>query len=508
MSQDKKNWWENRMLRSVDNLKLWDENPRLDPSSKLVTVRDFVEELLSDANDERDFLSLLRSIASRGFISFDPVVVWQDVESKSFMVAEGNRRVMALKLLRSPNKAPLSIRKTVVNLSRTIDRDVIEKIKVSIAPSYEDARWYILQRHSVASNQIKWQRLQQQRFIINVYDSVGQNIDETVDVTGFKRSTIIDALRFVKIRDIATRQEITTYLAPEEREQVYSHKINMTVLERWFGNSRVREAWHIEFDDNGVTINADASSFYFAYARFLKLMLTKDNDLGYIVNTRTIDSNFQEIFNSLPKVKSIEEQMTEPSPQAAAPSVVELLANTDLEEKDVKNSNSIVDEQESKLNSKPILKGNPKRRQITDRYHEISTKSYKLKALFNELQKLPIYTYPNVAASSIRIFLDLAVDDYIGANDLKSEINKREQKGYHEVTLSQKIVFLRGEFIDDRDANKVIGELLNISNDHSLNTLNEYVHGSKVHKVDPQFLNRFWDMLTPLFAVLINLKEI
>ena len=59
-------WWDNRVIRSVDNLKLWSENPRLDASSKLVTLKDYVEELISDANDEQNFLSLLRSIASRG----------------------------------------------------------------------------------------------------------------------------------------------------------------------------------------------------------------------------------------------------------------------------------------------------------------------------------------------------------------------------------------------------------------------------------------------------------
>ena len=143
MIQEHNKWWEKRVLRSVDNLKLWSNNPRLDPSSKLVTVRDFVEELISDDNDEQNFLTLMRSIATRGFQSFDPVVVWQN-KDKDFVVAEGNRRVMALKLLRSPDKAPLSIRKLVVNLSRMIDRDELEKIRVCVAPSYDDARWYIL----------------------------------------------------------------------------------------------------------------------------------------------------------------------------------------------------------------------------------------------------------------------------------------------------------------------------------------------------------------------------
>ncbi|WP_027670529.1 ParB/Srx family N-terminal domain-containing protein [Rheinheimera baltica] len=504
MSKENKNWWENRVLRSVDNLKLWHDNPRLDPANKLITVRDYVEELIADPTDEQKFIDLMKSIATRGFLSFDPVVVWQN-EDQHFVVAEGNRRVMALKLLRSPDKAPLSIRKTVVSLSRTVDRDAIEKIRVCLAPSYEECRWYILQRHSPsASDQIRWQRLQQQRFIINVFDSVGQDIEETINLTGFKRAAIIDALRYVKIRDIATHPDVTKYLTLEEREQAYSHRISMTVLERWFGNSQVRAAWHIEFDDSGVLINADANSFYVAYAKFLKLMLNKNNELGFMVNTRTIDSKFQEIFDYLPKVKSINEvESTNVAlPTQDNPSVLKIDNSQDNSNIDLKP------ELTPELTPKTSLKGNPKRRQLTDKYHRITHSNYKIKALFEELQGLPVYKYPNVSAASIRIFLELAVDEYINSSELKVEMARREKKGYHEITLSQKLTILRGEFIDDRDANKVIDQLLHNSNDHSLNTLNEYIHGNKVHKVEPQFLNRFWDMLSPLLSILINLKEI
>jgi hypothetical protein len=494
MSKEVKKWWENRVSRSVDNLKLWHENPRLDPSSRLTTVRDYVEELINDPVDEQNFVSLIRSIAIRGFMPFDPIVVWQDSEAKSFIVAEGNRRVMALKLLRSPEKAPMSIRKTVVSLSRHIDRDEIEKIKVVLAPSYEEARWYILQRHSTATNQSRWQRLQQQRFIINVYDSVDQNIDETIEITGFKRAAIVEALRYVKLRDIAARPEVAIYLTPDEQEQVYSHKINMTVLERWFGNPQVREAWHIKFDEDGVTINANFTSFCAAYGKFLKLMLDKNNELGYLVNTRTIDSNFQQIFEILPKVKLLGENESTPIVEPITPPT--------------SPSPPAADNDKPKSDLRLPLKGNPSRRQFTDKYHEITSTSYKVNALFKELQKLPVHNYPNVAAASIRIFLELAVDEFIVNNDLKSDASSREKKTYNEVTLSQKLKFLRGEFIVDREANKVIDQLLHNSNDHSVNTLNEYIHGNKAHKVERQFLNRFWDMLSPLFVILINLKEV
>jgi hypothetical protein len=509
MAKEGIKWWENRVLRSVDNLKLWQDNPRLDPSSRLVKVRDFVEELISDANDKQDFIELITSIATRGFESFDPIVVWQDDNDKNFYVAEGNRRTMALKLLRDPEKAPMSIRKSIIKLSRLIDRDSIEKIRVCVSPSYEDARWYILQRHSNASHQVKWQRLQQQRFIITVYDSVGQDIDETVKITGFKRASIVEALRYVKIRDIATNQEVTKYLTVDEREQVYSHRISMTVLERWFGNSQVREAWHIEFSDAGVIINANLNDFYIAYAKFLKLMLNKNNDLGVMVNTRTIDSHFQTIFDYLPEVRLKQDDVDAAAgtPQTDMTPVAPLEPNsgpTDSTQPDEgANSDKGADE-EGKLR----LKGNPNRRQLTDVFHEVKVRSYKIRALFEELQKLPLRKYPNVAAASIRIFLELSVDEFINASELQQEVAKRSKKTYNDVTLKQKLVALRDGLIGDQEADKIIDTLLHNGNDFSLNTLNEYIHGTKSHKVEPQFLNRFWDMLLPLFSIFISLKEI
>ncbi|HHC6824603.1 TPA: ParB/Srx family N-terminal domain-containing protein, partial [Vibrio parahaemolyticus] len=150
MANNSDNWWEKRVLRSVDNLKLWVDNPRLDPIESHVRLSDFIEDLMSDDSEKREFIDLLRSIADKGFMSFDPIVVWKDEHDK-YVVAEGNRRVLALKLLRAPEKAPKSIRRLVREMAKYVDRDDIEKIRVCLAPSYEDTRWYILQRHSTGS---------------------------------------------------------------------------------------------------------------------------------------------------------------------------------------------------------------------------------------------------------------------------------------------------------------------------------------------------------------------
>ena len=70
-------WLEKKHLRSVDSLRLWSENPRLNPDGKYVKLLDYVEDLLSDNSEKDSFIKLLTSIADKGFLSIDPIVVWQ-----------------------------------------------------------------------------------------------------------------------------------------------------------------------------------------------------------------------------------------------------------------------------------------------------------------------------------------------------------------------------------------------------------------------------------------------
>ena len=113
-------WYEKHEYKSVDDLQLWDTNPRFNPSRKLENLRDCVEELIKDNNGKEKFINLITSIAQNKFIGLDPIIIWQNNEA-GFTVAEGNRRVMALKLLLNPANSPINIRETVTKLSESIN---------------------------------------------------------------------------------------------------------------------------------------------------------------------------------------------------------------------------------------------------------------------------------------------------------------------------------------------------------------------------------------------------
>ena len=133
-------WFNKRYLRSIDNIRLWNENPRLNPDEKHITLADFVEDITEDKNDRCNFLELVKSIAVNGFIPAEPIVVWQDSANNKLYVAEGNRRVLALKLLRNPARAPKKIRASIRNYAE--QWTYLDKIYVNIAPTLGTvAKW-------------------------------------------------------------------------------------------------------------------------------------------------------------------------------------------------------------------------------------------------------------------------------------------------------------------------------------------------------------------------------
>lgn len=497
-------WLEKRTLRAVDQLRLWPENPRLDPEEKHVSIHDYAADLISENGEKDSFFKLIDSIATEGYIPADPIVVWQNEDNEKYYVAEGNRRVLALKLLRSPEKAPRSIRSYIRKKSELIVRDSIEKIKVCVAPSLEDSEWYINQRHASNSMQHPWSRLQQQRWIAGLYDKYDGDVDKVVSVTRLSKSKLEYTLRILKIRDLALHQIVLSQLTEDEKEKVQSHRIPMTILERWFLNPLVRENWGIEFDGDEVKVMSNLKSFLTAYTAWLKYVLRKDEpDVELQINTRTITTDLEKILKALPTVSfEVDDLEQDLSPNGNVSP--EVKGDSDIKEN---TSNGDEDSNDNSSNKKPLNK-NPDRNQLVVASCKLSTSSHKLDALFREFKLLPVYKYKNTTAASLRVFLDLAIAEYISSEGCKDDISKVYKKAYMDVALKQRLEYIKQNKLQARTpAYKVIDKLLNSSNEYSLDTLNNYIHGTDQQHTNKRFLNGFWDFLFPLFSQMLDMKE-
>lgn len=151
------------------------------------------------------------------------------------------------------------------------------------------------------------------------------------------------------------------------------------------------------------------------------------------------------------------------------------------------------------------MKNDPNRSRLVLSIYTLHTTDTKLQSLFKELKEIPL-KYTNAVSASIRIFLDIAVRDYIIAEGLETDISKLYKSNFREVQLYKRLSFLKDNKLKG-EAKSVIEKLLNSGNEFSIDVLNGYVHSSSTLYNYKQFLNRFWDFLFPLFEVLLDIKE-
>ena len=484
-------WLNKKTPRSVDLLKLWPENPRLNPEEKHIQLSDFAEDLTFDDADKKQFFKLLKSIAEDGFIPADPVVVWKNEENDKYYVAEGNRRVLALKLLREPQKAPKSIRGFVRTQSGKIDKKSIEKIQVNVAPSFENAEWYINQRNSTSSLQQNWSRVQQQRWITELYEKYNGDIEKITSITKMTQGELESFIRILKIKDLVKSEEVKSKLSEEEYNSATSYKFPITILERFFSNKDVKEKWGIDYE--GIELNfINKVSFLNAYSELIRNIVAKNSDI--VIDTRTITSNLNSILEKLPNVELENIESNEKTNSTNDADVIEKSDPTESQK------------EEANVPAAPVfIKNDPNRNRLVLQIYSLNTDSYRLIDLFEELKKIP-FSYSNCMAASIRVFLDLCVLKFIETENLSTAISTQYKKEIRDVSLKNRLEYLKQNTLTEKPK-KVVEKLLQSSNELSLDVLNGYMHSQDSHYLEKTFLNRFWDSLFPLFEYLIEIKE-
>lgn len=263
----------------------------------------------------------------------------------------------------------------------------------------------------------------------------------------------------------------------------------MSIFERWF-SPQVLEAWGLEYDGFDVKIVSNTQSFFKAYSAWIKLVLHRDDDNVKVrINTRTITTNFDNIFAQLPTVS------------------FERHSSINFESSQETESETEDPETEGR-ESTATKKGDPTRSKLIIETYLLITANYKLDALFKELQRLPVTRYKNCTGSSIRVFLDLAILEYIETENISPKIREKYHAELRNIPLKNRLEFLKSNKLPSSSpAHKIVAKLLNSTNDFSLDTLNSYIHGRSVHHTDQKFLNRFWDFLFPLFEYILDIRE-
>ncbi|MBP5505220.1 MAG: ParB N-terminal domain-containing protein [Bacteroidales bacterium] len=482
-------WFNKRYQRSIDQLRPWSGNPRLNPEEQHVNLRDFVEDIIQEDGDKANFMDLVRSIATNGFIPADPIVVWKDAKNDRYYVAEGNRRVLALKLLRDPSKAPREIRGTVKSLSKTWTR--IDKIHVNIAPSLEDAEWYISQRNSTSSILKRWSRLQQMRWVEFLYEKYADDPEVLVQKSNMSLSEIEQIIRYIRLLNLVNEEQVKSVLTEDEYRRATAHTFPITIFERFFNLTKVREAWGFDFDGPNI-IFKNKAGFLTAFTEVIRRIVSNKQD--YKLDTRNVSADrIDDLLDILPKVNL---EMSDPFK----------VGNKDEPEPDP------TPEPEPQPDPKPShreQKGNIYRNRLILSFYQLNTSEARLSQLFYELKRLSVNSYVSVCAAAVRIFLELAILDFIQSEGLVEEFQRRDGKELKKILLKTRIDFLTrySKLKDNKTAKKILLDLINEKETYSLDILNGYVHSKSTEYLNKQYLNGFWDHIFPLLQAMLDITE-
>ena len=246
----------------------------------------------------------------------------------------------------------------------------------------------------------------------------------------------------------------------------------------------MKDQWGIEFEGTDLKLK-NRSSFFDAFSALIKnIVSTEDSKIA--IDTRTITSNLEEILKKLPKVNLEEQEECTITRNVQQDSTIK--ANTS-----VLNTN------------KRIIKNDPNRKQLILPIYQLTSSDFRLNGLFDELKQLG-QKYINVKAASLRVFLDLAVTNYIQTENIEGKIKQHYKCDLREIVLAKRLKYIQTNNLA-KQTQSIVTKLLDDNSVYSLAILNGYIHGQNTYHLRQDFINGFWDFLFPLFREILDIKE-
>lgn len=332
--------------------------------------------------DNDKALDVARSVATRGYFPNEPLLAIR--ENGKHVVVEGNRRLAALKALREPGLLEGTGRRQVERLSRNMDLSILDEVPVVIAPGRQATDRLVAGRH-VGTSVMAWQAENRASFILDKLDE-GYDNERLRDELGFDVADIQEARQTRAIADMARSIE----LPDDVREKVENPRAKLfSTLGRVFDSSVGREYLMVKPDsEHGLRGETTKKEFVKGLTR-----LVSDVALGRR-NSRTLNNNedIRKYFESW-----------EPGELPAKKKGTFVPA-------DVVTGTSVASDAEPKPKRRRTRRTNEK---VLPKDFHVRYGSDRLAEIATELSKLSRKDFPNAGAVLLRVFLELAVIDYL-----------------------------------------------------------------------------------------------
>lgn len=469
----KKGWRTARL--SVATLFLDEKNPRLGRETNGRAPQEIIQYLF----DHDKALDVARSIATRGYFENEPLLAI--LEKGRYVVVEGNRRLAALKALKEPDLLTGNIGKQVKLLARQTDLQAISSVPVTVAPDRRATDPLLSVRH-IGTPVLAWQAENRANFILSKLEE-GYSNEELRNQLGFTDQDIQTARQTRAIAEMARALDLPI----EVKAKVDNPRVKLfSTLERVFDSSVGREFLKVAPDVNhGLRGTTTKNEFLRAFAK-----LVTDIALGN-ETSRSLNTN-----------ENIREYFERRSPEAVAAK-----KRGQFVPGDIISGESVTNPKPSKTRAK-TKKTN---QTVIPSTFKVRFGHERLVDIRQELVRLKRDQFPNAGAVLLRVFLELAIRDYLKRTGrLQQIINELRAKGKLPQDEALRFKHLAKEIVDvaKEKLNRTESTMVEKALRHdpaapfSLNDLHAFVHHTDFPGA--RDIEQFWNRTEPLFQLMLE----
>jgi hypothetical protein len=443
---------------SLNDLQINTENYRFDP---LASQKEAIDKMVSDQGEK--LFDLAEHIVSNGLNPNDRIQVAVSHHDKTkYIVLEGNRRVVALKLLNTPDLLDTgfsSLKKKFTKLHENNKNKIIKTFDCTLYNDPKEADVWIGVKHGYGKpgpGTDEWDPIQKGRF------------EEKIEG---KSSIVLQTIKLLQ-NSSDVPSGIKTDL----------NKLKVTNLDRLISDPDVRDFLGIEINNGIVQSSIAKEEVIKGLTQIVKDLLKPSFKVSEIYNK--IDR--KDYLKSFPKE-------SKPNKSKTAGKPWQFNGNVAL------------------TSPAPRPKRIPQSRDVLiPRSCVLTINNPKVNSLYHELQKLSITRFTNVGAIAFRAFVENSMDCYIESNKLTTTKNGKGTLNKHSsfiTKISEVANHLETQKLADSNITKGIRSAANNKNDLlGIETLHAYVHNDKFSAI-PINMVITWNNIQPFIEkVWANIK--
>jgi hypothetical protein len=427
-------------LVELDRLLVNNENPRFGMTSNQIEA---FQTMLTDQKDKIQHLT--KDIVANGLNPADLMIVTPLISDPYyFRVLEGNRRVVALKLLSNPGLVSENLKQTknfFEEYAKKIDMTNF-KVRCVLFDNEVSANRWIKLKHTGENDgvgTVSWDSQQKARFDVR---------------SGGKAQFAMQALDFLREQP-STPEELKVKLA----------EVPITSLQRMLSDPNVRKAFGLTVENGKLTSELEPQEVAKPLERVVRDLLNPEFTVKRIYHKNDRTSYVEGL-----------EPKNLPSSKKVADSKWDLNITQEFA-------------QPVLLKQKRSLKTSTSRNTLIPRKCVIKISHTRINKIYRELKDLRLKDFSNSVAITFRVFVELSVDEFLTAKALEGvSINSKLIAKVQTVAA-----FMSAGGHLTRDQLKGIN--VAVSSEHdvlSINTFNSYVHGSNFNP-QPDNLKLAWD---------------